>query len=100
QGLQIALLSNDSVELRPKLEKLALIDLFNPLIISAEIGVMKPARAAYRAVLDKLSCAPDEALFIDDREENIEGAQDVGLRTLHAVAGLNLVDSLNQMIDA
>jgi HAD superfamily hydrolase (TIGR01509 family) len=91
----IALLSNDSVELRPKLERLALVDLFDPLVISAEIGAMKPDPVAYRTVLERAGCTPDDAVFIDDRPENVEGARRVGIEGVHYTPGLDLADWLN-----
>lgn len=81
-GQRIALLSNDSPTLAGKLEALGIDSLFEPLVISAHIGVMKPAPAAYRAVLDQLGCAPHETVFIDDMPANIDGARAVGM---HAV---------------
>lgn len=86
----IALLSNDSVELRPKLERLALVDLFDPLVISAEIGAMKPDPVAYQTVLEHAGCPPGDAVFFDDRPENVEGARRVGIEGVHYTAGLDL----------
>lgn len=80
QGVIIGLLSNDSVELRPKLQSLGIEDLFKPLIISGEIGVMKPNPDAYRAVCDQLpEIAVHNMIFIDDRADNISGAEAVGM---------------------
>lgn len=97
-GHPVALLSNDSLELLPKLEHLGITELFDPLVVSAQIGVMKPASAAYQAVLDRLKLPPEAAIFVDDRPENVAGAQEVGIHALHYVAGMSLADRLSPLL--
>ena len=41
--------------------------------------MIKPEREIYEHALRGLDVAPSEALFIDDREENIAGARSIGL---------------------
>jgi putative hydrolase of the HAD superfamily len=82
-GHAIALLSNDSPSLADKISALGIGDLFNPLIISANIGVMKPDPQAYKAVLEHLKCLPGDAIFIDDMLTNIEGARILGIHAIH-----------------
>ena len=78
-GLRTAILSNFSVELRSFLEQQALIDHFDQIAISAEIGVMKPAAEAYQAVLAMLDLPADACVFVDDLPANIDGAQALGI---------------------
>lgn len=78
----VALLSNDIPQLVDKLRTLEIVDLFNPILISAQIGVMKPDPTAYRVALQELKVAPHEAVFIDDSYVNIRGAQSVGMCTI------------------
>ncbi len=47
--------------------------------LSFELGVMKPALAYYRKALAKFGIPPKQAVFIDDLEENVEGAIKAGL---------------------
>jgi epoxide hydrolase-like predicted phosphatase len=98
EGFTIALLSNDSVELRPKLERLGILELFDPLIITAEIGVMKPDTAAYNTVLERIRHRADESIFIDDRQENIEGAAAVGIHGIHYKDGMDLRAALDDLL--
>ncbi len=44
------------------------------------IGKIKPDEEAFRHVVDTLSCAPSEILFMDDSRVNIAGAKKVGIR--------------------
>ncbi|MGQ4808278.1 Alpha-D-glucose 1-phosphate phosphatase YihX [Candidatus Entotheonellaceae bacterium PAL068K] len=78
-GLRTALLSNFSTELRRHLTTHNLLHRFGHIVISAEIGVMKPTTAAYQAVLDRLAVPAPACVFIDDQPTNIEAAQALGL---------------------
>nr|WP_269212784.1 HAD family phosphatase [Schaalia sp. lx-100] len=55
---------------------------FSFAVFSAEIGVCKPHRAIYRSALEKLNIPPKNVLFIDDRQENLRGAELLGMSTL------------------
>jgi putative hydrolase of the HAD superfamily len=93
-GQRVALLSNDAPSLRHRLRQLGIDTLFDPLIISGDIGVMKPDPAAYHAVLDALGIPATQTVFIDDMPANIAGAQAVGMHAIHYTAGLNLKEAL------
>ncbi len=55
---------------------------FDALVISWELGTLKPEPAIYRTALAQLRVAPEEALFVDDRPENVAGAEGVGMRAM------------------
>ena len=78
-GLRIGLLSNFSADLRAMLAQQDLLQRFDAVAISAEIGVMKPDAAAYRTVLAMLGMAASTCVFIDDVSANVEAAQAVGM---------------------
>jgi putative hydrolase of the HAD superfamily len=79
-----ALLSNAWDDLRDMLvNRWQISDAFDQIIISAEVGVMKPDPRIYQIALERLQVKPSEAVFIDDFEENLEGARNVGLQTIH-----------------
>jgi putative hydrolase of the HAD superfamily len=46
---------------------------------SWKLGMIKPDREIYEYVLEKIGAEPEECVFIDDRPENIEGAEKVGI---------------------
>jgi len=79
QGLKVGLLSNNSLDLADTLESLGLADLFDAVVISALLGVMKPDPAAYQTILDRLGVLAGEAVMVDDFASNITGAQSVGM---------------------
>jgi putative hydrolase of the HAD superfamily len=78
-GLRVGILSNFSRELWTLLERQDLRHHFDAIAVSADIGVMKPAPAAYHAILNMLSLPPEACLFIDDLPDNIAAAQTLGL---------------------
>ena len=78
-GLRVGLLSNFSTDLRAMLVQQDLLWRFDALAISAELGVMKPNAAAYRAVLAMLGMAAQTCVFIDDVPANVAAAQGVGM---------------------
>ncbi|MBK7658460.1 MAG: HAD-IA family hydrolase [Betaproteobacteria bacterium] len=51
------------------------------------IGEIKPDRAYFEHVLDRMNLAPHEAVFLDDNEINAEGARACGIEA-HVVRGL------------
>lgn len=53
---------------------------FDHHTFSYELGIVKPAAAIYLRSVDQLGVAPEQALFLDDRQENVQGARDAGLQ--------------------
>jgi putative hydrolase of the HAD superfamily len=52
---------------------------FHCQIFSAEVGSVKPEPLIYEKCIDCLAVAPGEALFIDDREVNLDAAREQGI---------------------
>jgi putative hydrolase of the HAD superfamily len=76
-----ALCSNFSDRLRPSLqEPWGILNDFDAIIISCEVGSTKPKPEIYQITLQQLNVAPEEAVFIDDLEENVKGAQALGMQ--------------------
>lgn len=58
------------------------VKLFDAVVLSFEIGTVKPHPKAYHAICDKLGVAPEEAVFIDDIERYATGAKDIGMQAI------------------
>lgn len=52
---------------------------FEAIIVSGEVKLLKPDPAIYYLALDRFGLKPAEALFVDDREINVEAALAVGM---------------------
>ena len=78
------LLSNALADLRQLInERWKIADAFDELLISAELGLMKPDERIYRLALERLGVEPQQAVFIDDFTRNIEAARKLNLNTIH-----------------
>ena len=77
---KIGLLSNAFSNLRPLLEDdWKIIDVFDEVIISAEVGLVKPDPAIYQLAMKGLDIQAEEAIFVDDFSHNIEAAKQLGI---------------------
>ena len=83
-GGKLALLSNGIPEITEAVRRERALDrTFDAVVVSYAVGVAKPDRAIYTLVLQRLGVAAPEALFVDDRAENIAGAAAAGIEGLH-----------------
>ncbi len=78
-GTRLALLSNAGPDFGSYFRHGPLGDFFAACYVSGELGLLKPHPEIYRHVLADLGVTPDEAVFIDNREPNVAGAQSVGI---------------------
>jgi putative hydrolase of the HAD superfamily len=83
RGLQTAIVSNmgDAV-LREMQREFDWLAGFDVLVWSYQLKVAKPDAVIYRHVLEKLGIKPGEALFIDDRQPNIDAAIAAGMKAI------------------
>ncbi len=86
------LISNAWSDLRAFIRKMRFEDAFDTIVISAEVGLVKPDARIYYLALEQLQVQPYEAIFIDDWEPNVAAAKEIGMwalqftdrdRTLH-----------------
>jgi HAD superfamily hydrolase (TIGR01509 family) len=73
------------------------IDLFDHLILSYEVGCLKPDARFYRAGVAAAGLPAASCLFIDDLEENVEGAGEAGLTGLLYVDTPGLIAELRRL---
>lgn len=82
-GLRTALLSNLPVPLRDALENgLPWLPKFDVRTYSCTVRAAKPDPAIYSACIRELGIRPPEAVFLDDRPENVAGAIATGIHGL------------------
>ncbi|MCE9645609.1 MAG: HAD family phosphatase [Chloroflexi bacterium] len=74
------LISNAWSGLRDFITREKIIDIFDTVIISAEVGVVKPEAGIYQLALEQAGVRAEEALFVDDMTANIEACQKVGMK--------------------
>ena len=59
------------------------LKLFDGLLISGEDKLIKPDYAIYQLARDRFNLNPEETVFIDDKLENIQAAQEMNFKTIH-----------------
>jgi putative hydrolase of the HAD superfamily len=82
-GFRAGVLSNMPLTLRRYLTaNVAWLRGFDQHTYSCDVHMIKPEAGIYEHALRELGVAAGEALFLDDRETNVEGARRVGLHAL------------------
>jgi putative hydrolase of the HAD superfamily len=95
------LLSNFSNDLRPKIEnEWAIGCAFDEIIISCEVGMIKPDPAIFDLMLDRLGVKANESVFIDDRIKNIDGAKEMGFHTIFFTDKDQALEELARILQA
>jgi FMN phosphatase YigB (HAD superfamily) len=84
--LRTGIISNapDGRSIREFLERDGVTKLFDPVIISAEVGLSKPSEAIFMKALDHLKVRPAEAIYVGDRyKTDILPARRLGMRAIY-----------------
>jgi putative hydrolase of the HAD superfamily len=61
-------------------EQYSFFDKFKGVVISAEVGILKPSARIFHHLIDTYDLIPEETVFIDDMQANVEGAQKIGMK--------------------
>jgi putative hydrolase of the HAD superfamily len=75
-------------------ERFPALDYFDDFVLSHKAGAVKPSAEIFQAVVKIADCAPEECLFIDDLESNIEGAKKFGINALQFISQTQLEQEL------
>lgn len=78
-GAPVYLLSNISTYFAERKDEVPSIALFDRCFFSAVCGMTKPSAEIFGYVCSECGIKPEETLFIDDSEKNVEGARRAGL---------------------
>ncbi len=80
RGIALWCLSNDVSRWSEKLRRrFALEHAFRGFVVSGDVGIRKPDRGLYEALLRRVGCAPERVVFVDDREQNVAAARAMGI---------------------
>lgn len=79
---KLALVSNCAVGTEKVIDVLGLSDFFGCIILSYQVGVRKPDKRIYLEALRCLELEAHECVFVADEISDLEGARDVGLKTM------------------
>ncbi|HEX7621372.1 MAG TPA: HAD-IA family hydrolase, partial [Anaerolineales bacterium] len=95
---KVGLISNAWSGLRAFITSQKFEDVFDEMIISAEVGLMKPDPRIYRLALEKLGAQPQESVFLDDVLVNVEAARSVGMYAIQFTRLDKTLEELKQLL--
>ena len=94
QGYHTALFSNVSPLRAEYVRRKGLYTLFDPVVLSCEIGAKKPSAEAFKALFDRLHVPPEACLLIDDKSQTVEAAKERGMDAVAFFSVSNLKEEL------
>ncbi len=80
-GFRLGIVSNASGETLTLVQALGLDRLVDDLVVSCDVGLLKPDPAIFELALARLESRPEATLFVDDVVENLDAARSLGMRT-------------------
>ncbi len=82
RGMRTAIVSNCDHFTRPAVDALGLEDEVDTVLLSFEVGAMKPDAPIYEEALRRLAVDADQAIFVEDQADYCDGAEALGIRAL------------------
>jgi putative hydrolase of the HAD superfamily len=83
KDFRLAVISNAMPSMDWIFDKLGIRKYFDSIILSAFVKVEKPSEDIYNIALNRTKALIEESVFIDDKIENIEGAERLGIKGIH-----------------
>ncbi|HEV2324508.1 MAG TPA: HAD-IA family hydrolase [Terracidiphilus sp.] len=80
-----------------RFSKFGLREYFQVAFSSCYVGLRKPDPAIYRRALDILGGSPERVLFIDDRQQNVDGAAAWGMKAIRFQGQEQLKSDLSEL---
>lgn len=96
---KVCLISNAWSGLRAFITRQGFADVFDYMVVSAEVGLMKPDPRIYSLALEELGAKPEESVFIDDVLANVEAARLVGMAGIHFTRPEKALEELKQLLN-
>ena len=82
RGYKLYGLSNWCSTIYRVMKEYKIFNLLDGFVVSSDYQVVKPDPAIYRVLLDKYDLKAEECVFADDRADNVEAAQQVGMQAI------------------
>ena len=96
KNLRLGILTNNHDRFEEYLQRVGVAELFDAVINTHRIGVAKPDKLAYQKAVSHLSVEPENCLFTDDVEGNVDGGEAAGLKCHHFQNQTGLVEFLKK----
>lgn len=93
------IISNAWPDMRDYLVENKVDDAFDALVVSSDVGLMKPDPKIYQIALDRVKAEPQEAVFVDDLFENVEGARALGMHGILFQSPEQTLNKLKELLE-
>ena len=77
-------------------ERFAFLDWFESILVSADVGLIKPDPAIFQLLLERIGRTPAECIYIDDNARNIAAAAALGFDAIAFEGAAQLRDALGR----
>ncbi len=99
KGYRIYLLSNYNEDFfRVHTQGASFLEDIDGKVVSYEIHKIKPFPEIYQFLLDKYGLKPEESVFFDDRPENTQTAEELGMKTYTITSKEYLLKVLDEFL--
>jgi len=71
---------------------------FDHIIVSADVGLIKPDPRIYQLSLERVGCQAHETVFIDDRKINVDAAQALGIKCIFFKSKAKTITALSRIL--
>ena len=96
-GYELHALTNWSAETFPFARgRFAFLDWFQSILVSADVGLIKPDPAIFRLLLERIGRAAAECIYIDDNPRNVAAAAALGFDAIAFEAVARLREELSR----
>jgi HAD superfamily hydrolase (TIGR01509 family) len=75
------------------------VKLFDEVVISYQLGVIKPHPLMYETIAHKLGVMPEECVLIDDQLRYCEGAEAVNMKAIQFTSNKQAITQLEQLLN-
>ncbi|MBO5954859.1 MAG: HAD-IA family hydrolase [Clostridia bacterium] len=82
KNIQLLLMSNSTPETEYVMDENCLDEIFDGMILSTELGTIKPEPKIYDYAIQKFKLDTTKTLMIDDTQKNLTGANEFGISTI------------------
>ncbi len=95
---KLGLLTNSSKRTHTVLEDIGLTSMFDEVVISADVGVVKPQPEIFTIMLERIKSSPAETIFIDDNNQNVASAATIGITATQFTNPVALIEFLQKTL--
>lgn len=99
EGYKLYGLTNWCSRVRQTMKQYTIFNLLDGWVISSDEHIIKPDLRIYKCICDRYGLVPAECVFTDDREENVKGAEQFGIKAILFTSAKQYEHDLQEIIE-